>query len=110
MKQKGIYYLGTVFLSQKLFWLVGKGDPRENIANGVIASVVKRVATLVGQVSVDRYFLTGGLCENDYLQNNFPQILKAPITSTPEARYAGALGAALTARELTVKKDNAITA
>lgn len=82
----------------------------EQLRTRVGAFVVKRVATLVGQVSADRYFLTGGLCENDYVREQLSQILKAPITSTPEARYAGALGAALTARELTVKKDNAITA
>ena len=82
----------------------------EQLRTRVGAFVVKRVATLVGQVSADQYFLTGGLCENDYVREQLSQILKAPITSTPEARYAGALGAALTARELTVKKDNAITA
>lgn len=110
LEAEGIPCLGTVFAESEVISLVGKGDPRENIANGVIASVVKRVATLVGQVSADQYFLTGGLCENDYVREQLFQILKAPITSTPEARYAGALGAALTARELTVKKDNAITA
>ena len=104
LEAEGIPCLGTVFAESEVISLVGKGDPRENIANGVIASVVKRVATLVGQVSVDRYLLTGGLCENDYVREQLSQILKAPITSTPEARYAGALGAALTARELTVKK------
>lgn len=82
----------------------------EQLRTRVGAFVVKRVATLVGQVLADQYFLTGGLCENDYVREQLSQILKAPITSTPEARYAGALGAALTARELTVKKDNAITA
>ena len=110
LEAEGIPCLGTVFAESKVISLVGKGEPRENIANGVIASVVKRVATLVGQVSADQYFLTGGLCENDYVREQLSQILKAPITSTPEARYVGVLGAALTARELTVKKDNAITA
>ena len=95
----------TVFAESEVISLVGKGEPRENIAHGVIASVVKRVATLVGQVSAEQYFLTGGLCENDYVREQLSQILKAPITSTPEARYAGALGAALTARELSVKKE-----
>ena len=95
----------TVFAESEVISLVGKGEPRENIANGVIASVVKRVAKLVGQVSAEQYFLTGGLCENDYVRKQLSQILKAPIASTPEARYAGALGAALTARKLSTKKE-----
>lgn len=46
LEAEGIPCLGTVFAESEVISLVGKGDPRENIANGVIASVVKRVATL----------------------------------------------------------------
>ncbi len=90
----------TVFAESEVISLVGKGEPRENIANGVISSVVKRVATLVGQVPASRYFLTGGLCENDYVRECLEAQLSAPVESAPEARFAGALGAALAAREL----------
>ena len=75
-------------------------EPRENIANGVVSSVVKRVATLVQQVGGGAYFLTGGLCDNDYVVARLGAELGAPLTSCPEARYAGALGAALAAKEL----------
>ena len=40
----------TVFAESEVITLVGKGEPRENIARGVIDSVVARVCTLVGQV------------------------------------------------------------
>ena len=90
----------TVFAESEVISLVGKGEPRENIANGVISSVVKRVSTLVGQVSASRYFLTGGLCENDYVRERLEEQLAAPVKSAPDARFAGALGAALAAREL----------
>ena len=39
----------TVFAESEVISLVGKGEPRENIARGVIDSVVSRVATLVGR-------------------------------------------------------------
>ena len=94
----------TVFAESEVISLVGKGEPRENIANGVINSVVKRVATLVQQVGGEEYFLTGGLCENDYVIGQLGQALGAPISSCPEARYAGAIGAALAARELPAKQ------
>ena len=90
----------TVFAESEVISLVGKGEPRENIANGVIESVVKRVATLVQQVGGERFVLTGGLCENDYVVARLGVALGAPVASCPTARYAGAIGAALAAKDL----------
>lgn len=90
----------TVFAESEVISLVGKGEPRENIANGVIESVIKRVATLVSQVSASQYFLTGGLCDNAYIVERLSAALKAPVTTCENARYAGAIGAALAASEL----------
>lgn len=92
----------TVFAESEVISLVGKGEPRENIARGVIDSVVSRVATLVGQVPSSRYFLTGGLCENDYVRTRLSEELSAPVDSCENGRFAGALGAALLAAELDV--------
>lgn len=92
----------TVFAESEVISLVGKGEPRENIARGVIDSVVSRVATLVGQVPASRYFLTGGLCENDYVRTRLSEELSAPVDSCESGRFAGALGAALLAAELDV--------
>ena len=90
----------TVFAESEVISLVGKGEPRENIARGVIDSVVARVATLVGQVPAAQYFLTGGLCDNEYVRARLAEELAAPVDSCPDARFAGALGAALLASEL----------
>lgn len=92
----------TVFAESEVISLVGKGEPRENIARGVIDSVVSRVATLAGQVPASRYFLTGGLCENDYVRTRLSEELSAPVDSCENGRFAGALGAALLAAELDV--------
>ena len=92
----------TVFAESEVISLVGKGEPRENIARGVIDSVVSRVATLVGQVPSSRYFLTGGLCENDYVLTRLSEELSASVDSCENGRFAGALGAALLAAELDV--------
>ena len=101
----------TVFAESEVISLVGKGEPRENIANGIIESVVKKVATLVQQVSGGiveglgggaglPYFLTGGLCDNDYFVEQLGAHLGKPVTTRPEARFAGAIGAALSAARL----------
>lgn len=90
----------TVFAESEVISLVGRGEARENIANGVIESVVGRVATLAMQSPGDAYFLTGGLCENDYVVERLAVRLGKPVTTVPEARFAGALGAALVARDV----------
>ena len=91
----------TVFAESEVISLVGRGEPRENIARGVIESVVGRVAALVGSAGgTAPYCLTGGLCDNEYVVERLGEKLGAPVATCPEARYAGALGAALMALEL----------
>lgn len=91
----------TVFAESEVISLVGRGEPRENIARGVVESVVERVATLAGSAGgVAPYFLTGGLCDNGYVVECLAARLDAPVTTCSEARYAGAIGAALAALEL----------
>lgn len=83
----------TVFAESEVISLVGAGKPREDIAHGIIESVVSRVATLAGQGAAP-YFLTGGLCENDYVVERLGALLGSPVSTCPLARFAGALGAA----------------
>lgn len=89
----------TVFAESEVISLIGKGTPREDIAYGVIESVVTKVVQLISQVPGERYFLTGGLCGDTYFINRLEHALDASVTSTPLARYAGAIGAALLAEE-----------
>lgn len=89
----------TVFAESEVISLIGKGTPREDIAFGVIESVIKKVVALLAQVPNDTYFLTGGLCEDDYIRERLSLALGASVESTPLARYAGAIGAALMAEE-----------
>lgn len=85
----------TVFAESEVISLIGKETPREDIAFGVIESVVNKVVSLLAQVPSDRYFLTGGLCEDGYIIERLSKALNAPVSSVPLARYAGAIGAAL---------------
>lgn len=91
----------TVFAESEVISLVGRGEPRANIARGVIESVVGRVATLAATAGgTAPYYLTGGLCDNEYVVELLGERLGTPVATCPEARYAGALGAALMALEL----------
>lgn len=92
----------TVFAESEVISLIGKGEPRENIANGVVESVVSRVGSLaagsLGSIAPeDPCFLTGGLCENAYVVERLQANVKHPVVTCAEARFAGAIGAALSA-------------
>ena len=87
----------TVFAESEVISLIGKGTPREDIAFGVIESVVNKVVSLLAQVPADKYFLTGGLCEDPYIVERLSKALNAPVESTKLARFAGAIGAAILA-------------
>lgn len=90
----------TVFAESEVISLVGRGEPRENIASGIVESVVARVATLASQVQGQPCYLTGGLCENGYFVERLSSHLGVEVRTSPEARFAGAIGAALCARDL----------
>lgn len=85
----------TVFAESEVISLIGKGEPRENIANGVIESVITKVASLAGNLVQGDVFLTGGLCDNEYVLERLSSHLGRPVCTDPNARFAGAIGAAL---------------
>nr|WP_270297283.1 double-cubane-cluster-containing anaerobic reductase [Eggerthella sinensis] len=74
----------TVFAESEVISLIGKGTPREDIAYGVIESVVGKVSVLARQGKGAPYFLTGGLCENDYFIERLGARLGAAVSTSPE--------------------------
>lgn len=97
--------LCTVFAESEVIALVGAGRPREDIAYAVCESIVEKVASLASKQSRDEvYFLSGGLCESEYVRRRLAETLKAEVHSAPEGRYAGALGAAIVASKLEDEK------
>ena len=90
----------TVFAESEVISHIGAGESREDIAAGVVDSVVNRVAGLCSRHAVKGdLLLTGGLCECEYLHERLSEKLGRHVTSHPLGRYAGALGAALIARD-----------
>ena len=89
----------TVFAESEVISLIGKGTPREDIAYGIVESVITKVVQLISQVPGEKYFLTGGLCEDDYVVERLEHALERPVVSVSLARYAGAIGAAIQAKE-----------
>ena len=95
----------TVFAESEVISLIGKGTPREDIAHGVIDSVVRKVVQLLATVESSRYFLTGGFCEDAYIAECLQTALGAPVETAPLARYAGAIGAAILAEKIETQEE-----
>ncbi|MCI8674131.1 MAG: CoA activase [Lachnospiraceae bacterium] len=100
-KPLAISAMCTVFAESEVISHISAGENREDIAAGVIHSVASRVANLASRFGINGdVALTGGLCASPYFIRVLSEKLGRPVETHPFARYAGALGAALTARKM----------
>lgn len=92
--------LCTVFAESEVINYMGEGKSREDLAAGVVDSVALKVATLVQRKQLaDTIVITGGLSSNEFFAERLTQKLGKKALPTPDGRFAGALGAALLAKE-----------
>lgn len=91
----------TVFAESEVISLMGKGTSKEDIANGVILSIVQKVNSQEKKSSDNNkeYFLTGGFCNTPYMMKELGKALDGNVSSHIDGRYAGAIGAALLGRK-----------
>ena len=91
----------TVFAESEVISLIGRGEAKENIAYAVVDSIVKKVGSQAGRLHLGgKVCLTGGLCEFDYLRQSLSKQLGVTVETNPDGRYAGAIGAALSAARI----------
>lgn len=91
----------TVFAESEVISLIGRGEKREDIAFGIINSVVTRVVSLCKKHGRNNiFFLTGGLCNNEYVLSLLKEQLQAKVVTNEMGRYAGAVGAAVAAGKI----------
>ena len=92
--------LCTVFAESEVINYIGEGQKREDIAAGVVDSVANKVAQLAQKKNLpDKVILTGGLSNSTYFTKTLSEKLGQTVEPTEYGRYAGALGAALLAKE-----------
>ena len=90
----------TVFAESEVINYIGEGKKREDIAAGVVDSVAAKVAQLSQRKTLsDKVILTGGLSDSVYFTDILSKKLGCVVETTKNGRYAGALGAALLAKE-----------
>lgn len=92
----------TVFAESEVIGLIGKGEPKENIAFAVVDSIIRKVVSQTSRIDMhgSRVCLTGGLCDCAYICRALGTELKTEVEASPDGRYAGAIGAALFAAKI----------
>lgn len=97
--------LCTVFAESEVINYIGEGKNREDIAAGVVDSVAAKVAQLSQRKNLsEKVILTGGLSHSGYFTKILSAKVGKTVEPTVEGRYAGALGAALLAKEKSARK------
>ncbi|SHH12843.1 acyl-CoA dehydratase activase [Tepidibacter thalassicus] len=86
----------TVFAESEIISLKSRGTNKEDIAAGLVHSVVDKVVSLASKMRLEEeIFFSGGLCSNEYLKSVLEKKLNKKIITSKYAQFAGAIGAAL---------------
>ncbi|WP_267525546.1 acyl-CoA dehydratase activase [Campylobacter sp. MG1] len=86
----------TVFAESEIISLINKNISRNDLAAGVIVSMANKVLSLASKKqSSDKYFLTGGFSQSDFVIKILEEKLNAKVSTHEFSRFAGAIGAAL---------------
>lgn len=90
----------SVFAESEVITLINNGERQEDIAGGLIDSIVRRLLSMIYRVgAVPEVALTGGCARNMALVKSLEASLGIPVIRTKEdPQIAGALGAALFAQ------------
>ncbi len=91
----------TVFAESEIIGFIGKGEPRENIAAGILKSVVSKVESLASRHGIaENCYLTGGLSQSGEILRLLSAEIGQDVKSCSFGRYAGAIGAAVIAKTI----------
>ncbi len=91
----------TVFAESEVISLVGSGTKKEDIAYGIVNSVIKKVKSLCTRHGkADIYFLSGGFSGNEHMLKKLEYELESKVLSHEDGRYTGAIGAAILAEKI----------
>ncbi len=99
-KDLNISSMCTVFAESEVTSLIAKGQDRREIARGLHSSVIRRAAGMLNRVSADGDIVfTGGVAKNPCMRILLSEKLGRKVLAPENPQMAGALGAALLARE-----------
>lgn len=86
----------AVFADSEIVSLLASGKSREEVAGGIIQSVVARAIALAGKIDIKPpILLTGGLADLEGLRISLEKRINYPVLALKLSRFAGAIGAAI---------------
>ena len=92
----------TVFAESEVTSLIARGQSRRDIARGLHASVVRRVAGMISRVSSEGDIVfTGGVAKNPCIRALLAEKLTRSVLVPQDPQLIGAFGAALLAGNIT---------
>lgn len=95
----------TVFAESEIISLMGEGESREDLASGIIDSVVTKALQLASRFDTSgNVVLTGGLAQNDYFVKRLEEEIKNDIVTDEHSRFAGAIGACAIGKQKYARK------
>lgn len=95
----------TVFAESEVISQLSAGSSREDVAAGIVKSVIKRVSGLAHRVGIKpEVVMTGGVSLNWAAVKYLQEELQTVVLVSPYTQFAGALGAALLACQMRIKK------
>jgi len=93
----------TVFAESEVVSLISQGRAQADIASAICRAIAQRTAGLAARVGIDdRVVMTGGVAKNRAVVDMLAEKLGRDISVPEEPQIAGALGAALVARESSI--------
>lgn len=91
----------TVFAESEVISLLAKGEDKRDIIAGIHRSVARRVWGMASRFRVDqKVIFTGGVARNHDIRNRLSLEAECPVIVPELSQLAGALGAALHARDI----------
>lgn len=105
-KDANISSMCTVFAESEVISMIGSGRKKEDIAFGIVDSIGSKVKSLSSKHAKDgdMVYLTGGLCEIDYILKVLSKKLNANVQSSEMGRFAGSVGASIMAQRINDKR------
>lgn len=95
----------TVFAESEVISLVADGRPREDIVNGIHNAICNRISGMVDRMGiVPEVTITGGVAKNSAIVRELNRMLAISLNVPEEPQIAGALGAALFAKDFAAKQ------
>lgn len=100
-KKADISSMCTVFAESEIISLLAAGSEKSEIAAGIVDSIADRMRILLAKIDLKGQILfTGGLAQSKVIKDQLSQKLKKDVLSHSESQFAGAIGAALLAKEI----------